>query len=138
VPVALRSSPPHYSPRSPVQSRTAIVEEFDVSQLFSLSRIARAAMVAIALGGAVVTAMPAQAAPPMHMGAQHFMPGRPMCMSDWQVRKLLQRRGYYDISLNAEMGRFIRARASKGNWVWRVDVNRCSGDIVRVTRLRHR
>ena len=105
--------------------------------MFSVSNFARAAVVAVALGGAALAGAPAQAAPYMH---DHFMPSHPqaMCMSDWQVRKVLQRRGYSNISLNADMGRFVSARATKGNWVWRVTVNRCSGDVVNVNRLRHR
>jgi hypothetical protein len=116
----------------------------------TIVRIARAAVVAAALGGAALTAMPAQAASSFSFGFG-FGPGpfvhpypymRPYpgmyCMTDWQVRNALARAGYSSIRLYAAQGRLIRARAVRGSWVYLIDFNRCSGYIVGVTRLRHR
>jgi hypothetical protein len=57
-------------------------------------------------------------------------------MTDFQVRRALQARGYYNIYLNAPNGRLVQARATKGGIVYLITFNRCSGQIVDRQRLR--
>ena len=111
----------------------------------------RAAALALVVSASVLTAMPAQAAmhymsPGMSMGMGMGMgmgtglyPHRfnsLFCYSDYQVRQALKYRGFSHIYLNAAMGRFIQARATRGNWVYLIEFNRCSGHIVDLRRLR--
>jgi hypothetical protein len=57
-------------------------------------------------------------------------------MTDYQVRRALQARGYRNISLNSGDGRLIQARASARGAVFIITFNRCSGQIVDRQRLR--
>ncbi len=59
-----------------------------------------------------------------------------LCANEFQVRQLIGRRGYTDISLNARQGRYIQARATRGAWVYLIQYDRCSKAIVDTTRLR--
>ena len=111
--------------------------------LSTLKSISRAAVIALAVGGAVVTAVPAQAAS-LHYMAPGFGLGLSyphrinplLCYTDYQVRQALSRQGFSRIYLNAANGRFIEARATRGRWVYLIEFNRCSGNIVDVRRLR--
>src|SRR5436305_2813608 len=107
----------------------------------------RAVALALVVSASALTAMPAQAAMPyvspgmgmgMGMGMNHYPRhfNSLFCYSDYQVRQALRFRGFHHIYLNAAMGRFIQARATRGNWVYLIEFNRCSGHIVDVRRLR--
>jgi len=122
-----------------------------------ISRTARAAAVALALGATAVTAMPAQAGSYFSFGfgmnpgygGYDMDPGfypyrhhiRPfpdfVCLTDFQVRLAIRNAGYSNVYLNAPMGRYIQARASRGNSVFLITFDRCRGVIVNVQRLRH-
>jgi len=119
-----------------------------------ISKTARAAAVALALGATAVTAMPAQAGssfsfgfgvgPGYDMGPgfypyrHHFRPFPDfVCLTDFQVRLAIRNAGYFNVYLNAPMGRYIQARASRGNSTFLITFDRCRGVIVRVERLRH-
>ena len=118
-----------------------------------ITKTARAAALAAALGAAAVTAMPAQAAGPYfsfgfgmgpgfyphHDHFRNFYPGfYPgfVCYTDFQVRRAIARAGYYNVYLNAPMGRYVQARATRGSRTYLITFDRCSGYIVNVQRLR--
>src|SRR4051794_6406917 len=91
-------------------------------------KVARAAAIAVALGAAAITAMPAQAAGPSFSFGFGMGPGfyphhgydyydddyynrRPffphfVCYTDFQVRRAIANAGYYNVHLNAPMGRY--------------------------------
>ena len=107
----------------------------------------RAAILAIALGGAALTAMPVQAQPSVEFnfsiggGRGHWDgPGRPgrFCMSDREVRRLVQRNGFRDIRFTDRRGRIVQVRAERGRRDYRITVDSCRGRIVDIDRLRGR
>jgi len=111
----------------------------------------RAALVGIALAGTAVTAMPAQAQPTVEFGFHvgpggggwHVgRPGRPgpdrFCMSDREVRRLVQRNGYRDIRFTDRRGRVVTVRAERGRADYRITVDTCRGRIIDVDRIRRR
>lgn len=59
-----------------------------------------------------------------------------LCANEYQVRQIIGRRGFTDIFLNAREGRYIQARATRGNWVYLVRFDRCAKQIVETSRLR--
>lgn len=119
-----------------------------------VTRFIRTAAVAAVVGAAGLVALPAQAAPyfsfgfgvgpgyhaPYYPGPYdgHYRPHwpRPVCMSDSQIRRALERAGYSNVRIGEERGPLIRARAVRGNWVYAIDYNRCRGFIESVRRLR--
>ena len=122
----------------------------------TIAKIARAAALAVALGAAAVTAMPAQAAGPyfsfgfgigpdlyMHHDRdfhdrdhmRSFFPDF-VCYTDFQVRRAIAHAGYDNVYLNAPMGRYVQARASRGSHTYLITFDRCRGYIVNVERLR--
>lgn len=113
-----------------------------MSRFPKLTTLVRSTVVALALGGAAITAVPAQAAPPsvnFHFGFGNggfsINSGR-YCLSDHQVRRLLQRHGYDHIRFIDRRGRIVGVRAEKGRWEYRVWVDSCRARIVDVQRLR--
>lgn len=114
-----------------------------------ITKTARAAALAAALGAAAVTAMPAQAAGPYfsfgfgmgpgfyphHDHFRGFYPGF-VCYTDFQVRRAIAHAGYYNVYLNAPMGRYVQARATRGSRTYLITFDRCRGYIVNVERLR--
>ena len=111
--------------------------------LSTFKSISRAAIIALTVGSAAVTAIPVQAASLHYMGpGLSFGLGYPhrinplLCYTDYQVRQALSRQGFSRIYLNAANGRFIQARATRGRWVYLIEFNRCSGNIVDLRRLR--
>ena len=106
----------------------------------------RAAILAIALGGAAVTAMPVQAQPSVEFGF-HFGNGgggwhigRPdrYCMTDRQVRRLVRAHGYDDIRFTDRRGRIVQVRAERGRRDYRITVDSCRGRIIDIDRIRRR
>ena len=109
----------------------------------------RAALFGIALAGTAVTAMPAQAQPhvefgfhvgPGGAGWHHGRPGRPdrFCMSDREVRRLVQRNGYRDVRLTGRRGPIVSVHAERGRRDYRITVDTCRARIIGIQRLRHR
>ena len=121
----------------------------------AISKTLRAAAVAIALGATAITAMPAQAASPsvnfsfsIGGGGHHWSHGAPRwrdwsrhnrfrhCMTDRQVRHLLNRHGYRNISFERHRGPVVEARARKGHARYVLVVDACRGRILDVRRVR--
>ena len=127
-----------------------------------LSRFVRAALLAVVVGAGVLTAAaPAQAFPyspglgPYFPHPHHrvfpgypFFPGypiyppypvypiypRPVCMSDWQVRNALGASGYYNVRIYRSGSVIVQASANRGPWRYFISFNRCTGNIVGVSR----
>lgn len=59
-------------------------------------------------------------------------------LTDRGLRNAIADQGYEDIYLNVPVGRYVQARASRGNWVYLLRVNACTGTIVERDRLRRR
>lgn len=114
----------------------------------SFKAITRAAIVSVTLAGASLAAMPAQAAPSFSFGFHVGGGGgggahRPRvdtrhCLSDPQVRRMLQRNGYDHIRFTDRRGRIVQVQAERGHRNYRVTVDSCRGRIVDVDRLRRR
>ena len=119
----------------------------------NLIRIARATALAVALGAAAVTAMPAQAhgpyfsfdfgmGPGSYPHRDHFRPFFPgfypgfVCYTDYQVRRAIAGAGYYNVYLNAPTGQYVQVRASRGRSTYLITFDRCRGYIVNVEHLR--
>lgn len=100
----------------------------------------RAAVLAIALAGATLTTLPAQAAPQVSfsfsIGGDHFKQRH--CLSDPQVRKLLRWQGYRQIRFTDRRGRIVQVRAERGRADYRIAVDSCRGRIVDIDRIRRR
>jgi len=112
----------------------------------SFLSLTRAALVGLTLAGAALTAVPAQAAPQFsfgfHIGNGHWsgpvtQPDR-RCLTDRQVRRLVQRSGYDDIRFTDRRGRIVQVRAERGRHDYRLTIDACRGRIVDVDRLRRR
>jgi hypothetical protein len=105
-----------------------------------------AAVIGLALAGSAVVAMPAQAAPSFsfgfHVGGGHHGGYRPgpsrHCLTNPEVRRLLNRHGYDRIRFIDRRGRIVAVRAERGRGDFRVTVDSCRGRIVDVDRLRRR
>jgi hypothetical protein len=73
--------------------------------------------------------------PPFGYPRHHF--GVPViCVTDYQLRQNLAQSGFTHIYLNAPTGRTIQARATRGRWVYLVEMDSCSGVILSVDPLR--
>jgi hypothetical protein len=98
----------------------------------------RAALIALALGA---TAIPAQAASfsfgfGMGDGFTVNRPHRLCLLSDRALRNAIQAQGYRKVFLNVENNNRIQARATRGDWVYLLTVNACTGRILDRDRLR--
>jgi hypothetical protein len=109
----------------------------------TLNSALRAAVLSLALGAAAIGAVPAQAAGPhmsfgfgFGMGDRHF---RTFCLprTDYQIRRAVASAGYHNIYLNSPINRRIEVRATKGGWVYLLEVSICTGEILDRQRLRH-
>jgi hypothetical protein len=61
---------------------------------------------------------------------------RPCIMTDRQLRRTIRERGYTDIFLNVANNNRIQVRATRGDWVYLLRVNTCTGRIIERERLR--
>jgi hypothetical protein len=100
----------------------------------------RAAVLAVALAGATLTTLPAQAAPQVSfsfsIGGEHFKQRH--CMRDSQVRQLLRWHGFRDIRFTDRRGRIVQVRAERGRADYRIAVDSCRGRIIHIDRIRRR
>lgn len=100
----------------------------------------RAVVLALALGGATLTAMPVQAQPSFrfefNIGGDRFH--QRFCLSDGQVRRLLRAHGYHDIRFIDRDGRIVQVRAERGRRDYRITVDACRGRIIDIDRIRRR
>lgn len=113
----------------------------------SIKTFMRAAIIGLALAGSAVVAMPAQAAPsisfgfhvggPGHHGSYRPGPSR-HCLTDREVRRLLNRNGFDRIRFIDRRGRIVAVRAERGRGDFRVTVDSCRARIIDVDRLRRR
>ena len=108
-----------------------------------LKTVARATVVAAALGSVAMVAAPAQAAQPnlafkFKFGNQYGGPGmqfkygnnpKYMCLSDSQVYWQLKNAGYKDVEIVKNKGYLAIATASWHHDWYQLLINRCSGEI---------
>lgn len=110
----------------------------------TMNKAVQAAIVALALGGASLAALPAQAAGPsfgfsFRFGTGEVFPHHPqriICLTDYQVRKTVAAYGYNRIYLNVGEGKYIQVKASKGGKTYLLKFNRCAAEIVERVRIR--
>lgn len=118
--------------------------------VLNMSKIIRAAAVALAIGGTAFTAMPAQAQPSVEFrfGGPGFGVefgtdrrggswGR-HCMSNPEVRRDLRRDGYRDIRFLDRRGRIVHVHAERGRRDYRIAYDTCRGRIIDRDRIRRR
>jgi hypothetical protein len=93
--------------------------------------------------GLLAAIAPAQAQPDLRFGFgffdddhDHFFFRRPCLLTDRSLRNAIADAGYEDVFLNVPRGRYVQARARKGDWIYLLEVNICSGAIVDRERLR--
>jgi hypothetical protein len=105
----------------------------------------RAALLCLALGAAAIAAVPAQAAGP-HLSFgfgfglnddDRMFPTICLERSDYQLRRDVAAKGYSNIYLNSPIHRRIEVRATKGEWVYLLEVSICTGRILESRKLRH-
>lgn len=111
--------------------------------MLALKTTLRAAVLGLALTGAAVTAMPAQAQPTVEFGfsfGDRYHDSRPdrRCLSDRDVRQLVRAQGYRDIRFADRRGRIVIVRAERGPRDYRITVDACRGRIIDVDRIRRR
>ena len=68
--------------------------------------------------------------------ASDFFPEHITCMGDYQVRQAVAARGYSNIYLNIMTDKHVEVRATRGDWVYLLDFNFCTGRIESRTQLR--
>lgn len=65
-----------------------------------------------------------------------FLPRRLCVLTDRGLRDAIADQGYRQIFLNVPTGHYVQARATRGEWVYLLKVNVCTGVIVDRDRLR--
>ncbi|HQZ12591.1 MAG TPA: hypothetical protein PK286_06860 [Devosia sp.] len=65
-----------------------------------------------------------------------FLPRRLCILTDRGLRNTIADQGYKNIFLNVPTGRYVQARATRGEWVYLLRVNACTGLIIDRERLR--
>jgi len=119
--------------------------------LSTVMKSGRAAIVALTLGTAAVTAMPAQAAPAspsfnFEFGIQgggsnfsyRFDNGKKhkvACLTNNQVRRSLQRLGWDDIRFVDRKGVRVKVVADWGRRTYAMTINKCTGRVTDIERL---
>lgn len=125
----------------------------------SFQKTARAMIAALVIGAASISAMPAQAAGgnvafgfnfnsgngvSFSVGADQQHHGKRMqhkrrhrsCMNDRQLRRGLRDYGFRAISFGGERRGKVRAEATRGRWEYSMRVDRCDGEVSRLTKVR--
>jgi hypothetical protein len=112
----------------------------------------RAAVVALALGSAAVTAMPAQAAEPkmsfqlgfstdgnvsgFEHGKKKFKPIN-ICLTNRQVERGIERYGFDDANVVRNLGKNRVMVIAKWHWrYYSMSVNKCNGQVSNIRELR--
>ena len=115
-------------------------EEMHMSRFPKLTNVIRSTVVALAIGGAAITAAPVQAAPPsidFHFGfggGGISIGGGRYCLSDRQVRFLLKTQGYDHVRFFDRRGRIVGVQAERRHKDYLVWVDTCRARIVEVRR----
>jgi hypothetical protein len=112
--------------------------------MIDLRKLASAALLALALIAGTFAATPAQAQPGFGFGFSFgdddddgiFFNRCVIRLTDRALRNRIEDQGYEDVYLNAPRGRYIQSRATRGDWVYLLEVDRCTGDVVDRERLR--
>lgn len=108
----------------------------------SIRKLAPAAAIALALGATGLTGAPVQAQGfsfGFQVGTDGFFIRRPLrlcLLTDNQLRRAIRQQGYRDIFLNVANNNRIQVRATRGDWVYLLRVNACTGRILARERLR--
>lgn len=101
-----------------------------------MNSLLRIGLVALALG----TAAPAaQAAGPVSIFSDGLFldaPARVCLVGNSALRRAIARQGYENVFLNVPNDNRIQARATRGDWVYLLEVNHCTGRILDRRRLR--
>jgi hypothetical protein len=103
-----------------------------------MSKLLKSTLLAAALLAAPVTATPgvAQFLPDFGEGEFYDGPYRLCLSTNYAIRRAISRQGYTNIYLNVENDQRIEARATKGDWVYLLNVNSCSGRVLSRQKLR--
>jgi hypothetical protein len=108
----------------------------------SIGTITKAVVVAVALSATALYAVPTQAQSfsfGFHIGGDRPSIRRPLrlcLLTDSQLRRTIRAQGYRNIYLNVANNNRIQARATRGDWVYLLRVNACTGRILDRERLR--
>ena len=104
-----------------------------------IARIVRAALVGVVMAAA----SPAYAqAPGMFTGDDDdddlfdYWPSCPIELSDRSLREAVSRQGFSNIFLNVRNDQRVQVRATQGDWVYLLQVDTCTGEIMYGQRLR--
>jgi hypothetical protein len=118
--------------------------------------VIRAAIVALALGGSGVATIPAQAQQgpafsfnlniPGGQGAVTFGGGnglgsqngpRQRCLTNREIRRGIEANGYERVEVRRELQRNrVEVDGQNGNWLYSMRVDKCSGEVDRLERIR--
>lgn len=123
----------------------------------SFKNTSRAAIAALVIGAASISAMPAQAASTnfgfsfnagnglsfsidegqrnRHDGPRRF---ERVCLSDNQIRRDLRNSGFDNIRFGRERRGSVQVVAERGRWEYVLKVDRCDGQVATVDRQRMR
>lgn len=118
------------------------------SILSTVMKSGRAAIVAVTLGAAAFTAMPVQAQSfnfefGIQGGGNNFAFGfdngrkfRRACLTTNEIRRGLRRAGFSDIRFVDRQGIRVRVIADYGRRTYSMTINRCTGRVSNIERLR--
>ena len=112
--------------------------------MIQFSKLATAAALVVVLIAGAFIAAPVQAQPGFGFGFsfgeddddEDIFDRCLIRLSDRALRNAIEDQGYDDVYLNAPRGRYIQSRATRGDWVYLLEVDRCTGDVVDPERLR--
>jgi hypothetical protein len=123
--------------------------------LTTLKTSGRAAIVALTLGAAMFTAAPAMAQPTPEFNFSFGVgaDGKPsvgfgvnsgrnrgdyFCMTDRQIVRSLRDEGYRDVEIGRDLGRNrVGVIAKYGRSYYSMRVNRCTGEVDRIQKIRN-
>ena len=129
-----------------------------MSNLSTIQKTTRAAVAALIIGAASISAVPAQAGNNVSFGfsfnsgngvgfsigsnnhrqRQHVGHRRQQrqCMTNWQVRQGLRGYGFNHIRIMKTHRAKVWVRAVRGRWEYKMIVNRCDGQVNRMKKVR--
>jgi hypothetical protein len=136
-----------------ILNRRLLPEENIMTRPSTLSRIARTGIAALIVAGTSVFAVaPAQAGNPLNFQTgngsptvqlAHYRrptyrpPVRSYCDTNRQIFRKFRNNGYRDIRFGRNRGKWVVVRADRGRWDFTYRVNRCTGRVIEVNRVRN-
>jgi hypothetical protein len=112
-------------------------------EMVGSGRLAAAILMTLSLAGAgPMSASPVQAQLSFGFGFDYddeddnFVFPRLCILTDRGLRDAIEDAGYENVSLNVANGDYVQARARRGDWVYLLRVNACTGEILDRERLR--